>query len=76
MAILSSVIDFCPWYTFGPQKLNHCTLSFFGAYGKGNGNVDTTTATQLTVQSQNCFTMMQEFMLVAALAMNGADDKI
>jgi hypothetical protein len=52
-------MDFCPWYNFSPQKSDHCTLFFFGAYGKVTGHVDTATTTQLTVQGRNCFTMMQ-----------------
>jgi hypothetical protein len=52
-------MDFCPWYTFNPQKSDHCTL-FFGANGKGTSHVDTATTTlQLTVQSRNCFAMTQ-----------------
>lgn len=56
---LWSSTDFFPWFIFSPQKLNQCTLFFFGEHGKGSGHVDTATTTQLTVQCRNCFSVRQ-----------------
>lgn len=55
-----SVINFCHWYIFSPQKWYHCTLLFFGAYGKWSGHDNSAMITlQLACQGWKYFKIMQ-----------------